>query len=315
MKLKRHKIYPGLFIAILMVFSCSEFEEPQIDNESLIVIVPRDSLRSDQSSQLFFWEEIEGAAEYELQIVSPSFERINRFVLDTTVTGDKYTYNLTPGEYQWRLRGFNSTSATAYVVRTLFVDSTLDLSNQIVILQNPPDNDTANTTDKTFEWEPFYNAESYRFQLWKTSDPGQILLDRTTTKDTLVYTVGEGSYSWQVRGQNSQSNSAYQGRTFYVDTTAPSDPVLVSPSNNQNINTVSVQISWQARNDQGSVIYDTLYLATDSLMTDLWLKQVQSTNQITIDTLSRRSYFWRVRSGDRAGNSSSFSDTRKFTLF
>ncbi len=127
--MKTHK----LLIAILSIggfTSCSTWQEKQIDEETVEVFLPRDSLRTDIATQLFYWYHVEGAEKYELQIVSPSFDRIDRLVLDTNVSDNKFEFTLQPGTYEWSIRAYNFSSSTGYTVYGLYIDSTLDLSNQ-----------------------------------------------------------------------------------------------------------------------------------------------------------------------------------------
>ena len=300
-----------------LIFSCSEFQEPQIDKEVVEVLTPRDSLRTSVSTQLFLWYAVPDAIDYELQIVSPGFDQIDRFVLDTIVTDTRFEQTLAPGTYQWSIRAFNNSSATLYTVHTLFIDSTIDLTTQTLQLIKPVDGEISNQPSKKFDWQKLYNADNYSFELWKPDESGQLIVQKSTTYDTLNYRVmAEGNYTWKVRGENLLTNTVFSSRSFMVDTTSPTIPVLLEPDTNAVINDTKVDFRWSRGTGQntGSLITDTLFLASDINMLNKTHVIPTSATIEVIDTMSTGVYYWRVRSADAAGNSSNYSETRKLTI-
>jgi hypothetical protein len=278
------------------------------------VLTPRDSLRTDVVSQLFFWYEVADAIDYELQIVSPSFSSINRFVLDTIVTTNKVQFTLTPGTYQWSVRALNNSSATDYTTHTLFVDSTIDLTTQTIVLLNPPNQDTTPELSKTFSWQSLYNAENYRFELWQPDESGQQVLLRSTTIDSVEYVAtDEGAYLWKVRGENFLTNTIFSERTFYIDTTSPNTPALQEPDSGSVVDDTNIDFRWTRGTNTGSSLTDTMFLATDANMQNISQVIISKINIVVIDTLSDGLYYWRVRSSDAAGNVSDYSQTHSFT--
>ena len=97
-----------------------------------------------------------------------------------------------------------------------------------------------------------------------------------------------------------------------VDITAPSKPIQIDPINN-NVDTITtVHFSWNSGTSL-SEITDTLYIYSDSLVTNYETLYTNDTS-LDYDFTSLGTYFWRVRSGDKAGNTSLYSNTRKFTI-
>lgn len=301
---------------LLLIVSCYKWQEPQIDEEVVEVFIPRDSLVTDIATQLFYWYDVEWALKYELQIVTPSFARIDRLMLDTNVVGTKFEFTLPPGEYEWSLRAYNGSSSTGYTVHRLFIDSTLDLSNQSLILLKPLDRDTNNATLYHFEWQNLYNAEYYRFELYQPTTAGQLIASREVQTDTVKYAPQiEGPFEWRVKAVNSNSQSTYFNREFYRDATAPEAPSLNSPTNGSYISNGIVNFGWTSNRGDGSSIKDSLFLSTDSTFgTKPYAKFWGDKGQLQVDTLSSGSYYWRVRSYDKAGNIGSWSNSRKFSL-
>lgn len=310
-----NKLFCALLTLVLISVSCTEWEEPQIDKEVIEILTPRDSLVTSVVTQLFFWSEVSDAIDYELQIVSPSFQQIDRFVLDTILTSNKFQFTLVPGDYEWSVRAFNNSSATPYTVHRLFIDSTIDLTTQTLQLISPSDFDTTNVLNKTFNWQNLYNADNYNFELWQPDETGQLVHQRTVFTDTLKYNLSaEGAYLWKVRAQNQLTNTVFSSRTFLIDTTAPNTPSLLEPDTNAVVSDNLIDFRWsRGSTNAGSVITDTLFLATDGNFINLTHTIPTRSTLFVLDTLSPGQYYWRVRSADAAGNSSSYSTTRTFT--
>ncbi|MBL7884740.1 MAG: hypothetical protein JNL69_11770, partial [Bacteroidia bacterium] len=135
----------SFFIVILALTSCENFIETDLANKSIHVLSPIDNYVSPNFSITFWWNKVEGAEGYELQIVRPNFAIIQQLVLDTTIISNQFSYSLHPGVYQWRIKAKNSTSSTNYQVYNLSIDSSLNLANQSVITILPTDNSYSNT--------------------------------------------------------------------------------------------------------------------------------------------------------------------------
>lgn len=302
-----------LVAAGIFATACSEFEEPQIDNDTIQIITPRDGLQTTIASQLFFWEFQDGALEYELQIVTPSFDLIDQFILDTTTTGNKFRFTLSPGQYEWRVRGYNNSSATAFTYATLVIDSTADLSGIDLILTGPGDNDTSNSLSQTFSWQDLYNADQYRFELWSPDISGTLSSSAVVTasphKDSAT---AEGPFLWRVRAENNLGNTVYSVRNIYLDTTKPGMPNLSVPANGATI-TDTVTFSWTRGSNTGSSLIDKLILSSDSTFSTIWLEDSTRTRTYLVDTLQAGTYYWKVRSRDKAGNIGKYSNFRTFT--
>jgi hypothetical protein len=255
-----------------------------------------------------------GAEGYNLQIVSPSFSSITRLVLDSNISKNKFTYSLMPGAYQWRVRAYNNSSETDYVTYSITIDSTADITQQTIILVSPSDKDTTNQMSFTFRWDTIYNADDYRFEIWKTNFSETNFLSITLEVDSFNYTLGEGAYEWGVRGQNSTTNTQYSKRTIYIDTTNPNTPVLLTPANNDTISdSLTLFFSWSRGSVTGSSIKDSLYIYTDQSMAIIKRQKFLNSTTYT-DSLGIGNYWWRIRSIDAAGNYSNYSVLRKFTV-
>ena len=119
-------------VVILMLAACEDIFEPDLEDKIVQIIAPEDGLQTVRQTNTFWWEYVEGALEYNLQIVNPSFDYILKLELDTNITENQFTYTLTPGSYQWRVSAFNFSSATPYTMHTLTI---IDTTGQSTILE------------------------------------------------------------------------------------------------------------------------------------------------------------------------------------
>lgn len=297
----------------LLLFSCDDVIEKDLSNKQLTVISPANNIITSNSTITFWWEILEGAEYYQIQIVKPSFDSIIQLILDTSTTKDKILLSLSPGNYQWRLKAWNNNSHSLISTLSLTIDSTMDLSQQVILLSEPSAFDTTNQNSVSFSWYSLYNADDYRLEIWSPDFNSSNVFSVNTSSNSLIHDLPEGSYEWGVRGQNITSSTIYSKRFIYIDTTAPNDPVLITPADNAILNNGEILFSWSRGITSGSSISDSLYLYTDSTMTNIKLCQLLLSPNYN-DSVGIGIYYWRVRSMDAAGNYSNYSNLRKLTI-
>lgn len=311
-----------------MLCSCTDIFEEEIDDEQIVLLAPSDLLRTKVIQHTFWWEEVEGANEYRLQMVSPHFDTIEKLVLDTVVTENSFSYSMNPGRYQWRVRGENSNSATPYTTATLFIDSTLDISSQQIELLSPLGGFTTNDMSQVFEWQEVYNADYYSFELRRNSDSGSLLASADNILEGYYeYNFDEdGLFYWKVKGHNVSSNTStiFSSFSILIDTETPDIPQLSNPNNGDILTQTSddlYSLEWTATiaDNNESEVSAWLYVSdvnTSSFsgVTPVVLP-VNSTNMsfsVELDFIGE--YYWKVKTVDEAGNESSFSETNSFTI-
>src|ERR1043166_1758762 len=121
-----------LFVFILCIACRKDFVVENIKDKLIIVNAPINNFVTTSNIVTFWWEKLDGAERYSIQIVKPSFTAITRLVLDTSVTSNKYSFTLEPGDYQWRIKAVNNGGSTEYQTFSLKVDTTSNLSSQLV---------------------------------------------------------------------------------------------------------------------------------------------------------------------------------------
>src|ERR1035437_3029700 len=167
-----------------------------ITQSSVNVLAPGNNITTPNNKVTFWWDLLDGADRYSLQIVKPSFSSIQQLIIYTTVTGNKWTYTLNPGTYQWRIRGVNNSGNSYYTTRTLTIDTTSNLAYITVTLTSPTDSLYSNLFSHAFSWSPVTVATSY-FALIPSVTTGT-----TLTNTSFSYTfAAEGTFTWEVRAE------------------------------------------------------------------------------------------------------------------
>ena len=158
-----------------------------------------------------------------------------------------------------------------------------------------------------------YNAESYIFQLDKNGSQirNESLLENQYSENNLT----DGSYVWRVKAINEISETSFFSRSFFIYTKSPEVPVLEIPVNNTEFGVNDlVQFTWIRDDESVPSISDNLKVASDSLFVQLVLDK-ELTNPNYESQFTNGVYFWKVKSTDKAGNTSEFSPSRKFIIY
>ena len=309
-----------MFFALiaLIYVSCEKIIAEDISGITPIMIVPTTDDTVSVNPVLFKWEPITGADAYRLEVVSPSFDAINAFVLDSMISSTEFYLPLDSNVYEFRLTatnsGYNSKIAGPFKIWVGIAASGIGNG---VSLNSPSDGNYVNGSfSKIFSWNNLIGATSYEYSLRRgTSFAGGALLNIQANLSTSTYTdtvtFSEGTYFWGVKAFIGSSETPYSIRRLNVDLTDPNVPVLSVPSDQQLVNSGSVTFSWNNGNDPGTVqspVNSTIEVASD----------VNFTNIVTTDAvlnagtadleLTTGIYYWRVTNMDQAGNSSAASN-------
>ncbi len=319
MKKNKLSIVITLFAIFYLIACQKDFIVKDITGKSLIVLAPANNAVTTSNQINFWWEELDGAEKYNLQIVRPSFANVIKLVVDTNVKGTRFNMTLTPGVYQWRIKGVNAGGSTPYQLYTFTIDSTSNLSGQLVSNVFPANASFTGNRQVAFSWNTLNAALQYQIQILNSSNG--IVKDTTTTATSYTYTLPNttGAYAYKVRAINNTSISQYNtAYTFTVDLTPPAAPTLSTPINAALV-TATSSLTW-VRTGAPDARYDSIFLANDSLFTSIISKTKTYAQSIAINTLPNAPsvpntfYWWRVRSLDSVGNRSSYSNQLKFKL-
>ncbi len=311
MKYKLH-ILTMIAIAYLSIGSCTQdIIEKNISGQSIQLMAPANGLNTSVATQTFWWSTVNGAEQYQLEIVQGTFNYAIKLILDTIVASNKFTYTLYPGSYQWRVQAANNGYSTQFATYSLTIDTNTNMSAQTIVLVYPSNNFWSNKIANTFKWDSISGATNYRLQVIDQSSLN-IIIDTTVKKEPLTLSIGDGKYTWQVRAQNASSYSPYASYTFGVDTTTPSTPVLLTPKNDSATSSTYFTLTWSVNSGSLSPVMDSLYIYSNAALTAIIKDTLTSLTSFS-DTLTAGTYYWRVRAVDAAGNKSAYSSSFSFT--
>ncbi|SHM97124.1 hypothetical protein [Flavobacterium chilense] len=298
-------------LIILSFFSCEEILlVDDISKEEVVLIAPGNNVALSSSGVTLSWDYVKNADKYKLQIATPNFDDPQQLVLDTLVSKNSFTRQLNIGKYEWRVKAVNSAYETAYTKRSFQILNNDDFQKNTVILLTPVNNLITKTALQKLSWDAIIGTTSYQLQVL---DENNTLVKEQSTGSTLInFTFDEGKYTWKVRASNGTAQTLYTSRVILIDTKAPSTPVLSSPANASTTTTTNINFQWSRTAIAGSTEKDSIYVYTESALTNLNFKDKASSSYNK--TLVKGTYYWFVKSFDEAGNVSPRSTVFNFTI-
>ncbi|MDJ1486101.1 hypothetical protein QNI16_36805 [Cytophagaceae bacterium YF14B1] len=108
----------------LILSACDQLLEPSLTEKTPILLSPTDSVKLTETEATFWWESMQGATNYQLQVVSGSFGAVSKLWADTLVSTNKFTLELQPGHYSWRVQARNLSSQSEFTQSSFQIDTT-----------------------------------------------------------------------------------------------------------------------------------------------------------------------------------------------
>lgn len=304
----------GLCTSLLGV-ACAEFLEESIADRTVELLSPGADAETNVYAIDFLWEPLDHALQYRLQVAAPSFGSASLFYADTTVDKPRFSISLQPGEYQWRVKALNGSSATAFTTRSFTVHEAA-LSTQTVLQDIPPDNYLTSRSRVDLGWQGIFSASNYRLQVDTNAfmDETDVLIDRVVDGEAFGFdATKETQYQWRVRAENDTAQSRWSTvRRFTYDHTPPNPPTLTAPGNNAQLSRPAT-LQWRGSNEVAS--YRLYVYKSDSTLYNAEFPRRLETTSYVFDAGARNErVLWRVRATDRAGNESGYSAWRSFVI-
>lgn len=107
------RLYIILLLTAFFQFSCEDFQETDLSKTKVILVSPSDNLITGNNltagltTLTFCWDSIEKVKNYNLRIVSKSFQNLEVVIADTTLSKTMVNKALSVGEYEWRVLASN----------------------------------------------------------------------------------------------------------------------------------------------------------------------------------------------------------------
>lgn len=265
----------------------------------------------------FWWDKVEDALQYRLQVVSPKFDSATVMVADTVVKGDKLSLTLSPGNYQWRIRAENGSSETSYSTPQQFSVLFSSIKQQAVQLNAPANNLMTTQGNLTFSWGALYGATKYRLQLDTNSfaDETKLVLDQVTPAEQFSYKLPKDQgYQWRVRAENDTAQSRWSAiRNLTFDGTPPGQVSLTVPTADQSVK-APVALQWSTV--QTATRYKLYAYKSDGTTrySDSFPMLLNTTSYTLTTGVFGERIYWKVTAIDAAGNEGTASAIRSFIL-
>ena len=295
-----------LFICLSTLTVCKSIIEQDISDKTIVVNSPNSNTLNSYN-QLFWWEKVDGALTYQLQIATPSFANMQQLKLDTIVKTNKVTRTLASGTYEWRVRALNGSYQTSYNGST-FTILDADLNTQYVLLKTPTTGASVNTS--AVSWYPIpVQGISYQLQVSKSSAFSPTVTDiKTPLTSYNVSITDETTYYWKVRAFKGTDTSYWSNpSSFIYDVTAPGKVVLTDPANSTSVlKTTTGNLTW-VNVESGAKYYVYVTYGTEAEQ-----RFTVNTNSYAYNAGQNQTVKWRVQAFDTANNLGLSSDTWTF---
>lgn len=316
--MERKRIFTAL-VAVLVstvLTSCKDFIEPSLEKRKVVLLAPANQSESGKYQVGFWWEPVEDALYYRLQVVSPDFAAASTLIADTLLNGlNKLNLTLDPGKYEWRVRAENGSSQTAYTSAAFTIHES-SIEEQKVILSSPGSNYLSNQESVQLKWNALFGAELYRLQIDADNfgDEAKMIYNGTLTGLSYSFTFPkEGAFKWRVRAEKAAIQSKWSDVfNLSYDITPPAKVSIVAPGNGVSVSK-PVSLQWTAvatakkyklyvfKNDK--TVYSTVFPAL-----------VNGTSYSFNLGEPGEKVYWRVSALDEAGNEGPLSEEMNFTL-
>ena len=93
-----------------------------LSSVQVTLLAPGDSLVTGEHDLTLWWEEVQDVDDYEVIVVTPSFENIDFLVEQTFVTDNNLEITLDSGAYEWGVRARNAVSTSPRAIHKLFIN-------------------------------------------------------------------------------------------------------------------------------------------------------------------------------------------------
>lgn len=294
------KILIGL---VLILTSCKEFIEPSVENRKVVLLAPSNGTETNDYTQIFWWEKVEDALSYRLQVVSSDFNHIQKLVLDTLIKGStKFKSSLDPGKYEWRVKAQNGSSSTAYTTAAFTIYST-SITEQQVQLDGPANNTITNQANVSLKWLKLFGADSYRIQIDDSGggfqDNTTLFVDKTTSNLQYPVTFTQDKVcQWRVRALSGTSVSKWSViQNISFDSTPPPVVQLSSPVNNTVVPS-PVTLTWIAPGDAKKYMLYVYKSDSTQLYNGTFPVTTTRLSYVFTSTIPSEKVFWEVRAID-----------------
>lgn len=302
---------------LALLSGCKDFIEPSLEKSKVTLLAPTDQYESNQYAMGFWWEPVEDALRYRLQIVSPTFEAAGKLITDSLIIGkNRFNISLDPGKYQWRVRAENGSSFSAYATNS-FVIHESEIGNQKLVLSSPGNNYLTNQAAVPLKWEVLFGADQYRLQIdtENFADETKLVYNQTMAADNYTFSFPKNAaFKWRVRAENVKGQSKWSDVFVLTYDNVPPGPVtIISPANGASV-AKPVNLSWSAvATAKKYKLYVFKSDKTSPYTASFPLLLTGTSYAFNLGEVGEQIY-WKVSAIDEAGNEGPLTAEMNFTI-
>ncbi|MCX6153524.1 MAG: T9SS type A sorting domain-containing protein [Candidatus Kapabacteria bacterium] len=206
------------------------------------LVSPSDSAKCFPLSGTLKWNKVPMATKYSIQISQyENFSSLSYYTNNITDTTFTPSPALTPTTvYYWRVCALDLTNSSTWSTARIFTSTIRPSSTGV-----PKDSAVGLSLNNTFSWEGFSAGTTYNFQISRTSNFADTLVNAVNlTSNTFNYTFPSyyTRYYWRVNAQFGQCQSVFS-KIYTLKTTLPA-PILTTPSNTSTQQMPIVYLNW-----------------------------------------------------------------------
>jgi hypothetical protein len=302
------------------VFSFTSADPPPVPvhlnpaNNALVTNNPASEVFPASFSSTYNWSAVAGADHYQLQVATNLAFSPASIVNDVTTTNGSYsiTIGLVPNTtFFWRVRSFNA--AGQYSLWSALHNFRTAMTPPV--LASPVNNGQGLTTRPTFDWGDVSGAMGFKLQVSIDASFSSPLLNTSVTTST--YTPPSDLprskiLYWRVYAKGNNP-SAWSTVFTFTSANPPYVPSLLSPPDNSSLANYTPTLDW---NDPLNTDIYQVQLASSSSFSDSSIVLDTKTTPSSFTPPSplppNRTFFWRVRAYDPAGEYSLWSSVWQF---
>lgn len=306
-----------LTAGMAILASCNEIIEPSLSKQQVSMEAPVDQYQSTSYTINFWWDAVDHALSYHLQVVSPTFAAPGGLLLDTVVHSYRFSYTLNPGNYQWRVMAENGSSQTGWSSARSFIVVAGSIKQQAVQLTSPSNNLITNQSPYTFQWGSLYGATAYQFEVDTNNfaNESAIVSNQTIPGQQISFTFPKDqTYQWRIRAQNDTAQALWSPvYTVTYDHTPPGQVTLVAPLTGTTLS-LPVALSW---NTVPTAVKYKLYVyqSNGTTIYNSSFPMVLTGTSYSFNLgSSGNTVYWVVTALDASGNESQASAKNSFIL-
>ena len=181
------------------------------------LLTPADGQSFAGNSVTLSWQAEASATGYDYEVYQ------NAVLITSGSNGGSLSANLqlSPGTFQWRVRGKTSCRTGTWSALRTFSAGALGAPVQM----SPPSQSSVPGPNVTFNWQTVSGATGYTLEIWQN---GNVLHSLNRTPSTTVNLATPGTYQWRVRAYNSSMTGPWSA-TWGFSTVAASLIVNAGP--------------------------------------------------------------------------------------